>query len=374
MIKYEIIHDFDFIKNDKMIHLVYHPIIGPKATNIYNHFISMKEYHSQIGTNIKNDIIYLYDSLNIKQEEFEKELNVLEAIGLVETYKDLNKGDIIVFKLNEPLKWNAFVENKQLMALLKSKLGEIEFEKIKYSFQTNNKIIGLINTSKTFSQMFESNIDYAIDFDLIYNHLYQQTNKIVNLNHDTKVLLNNAYTKFNIQYADIINIINNSIIKQDKEIVVDNKLVTLEIKKYIDQKSVNKFNINLKVNRDKSIFLRDANLEDFKYVINDYKTLNSEQYLACIQKSSISDLDIKLIHELRTKYKLPDYIINVLIDYSIFINNGRIESQYLIKVAITINRLDLDSIDKILVHLQKAASNKQKIKEINNFNNSGVNW
>lgn len=137
-------------------------------------------------------------------------------------------------------------------------------------------------------------------------------------------------------------------------------MVDLNIKKIIDVRNIAQFNQQLKINRNQKIFLQDADLKAFSYVIEDYKTLNSEQYLACIQKHALNELDKNLIIGLRQNYQMPDFVINILIDFSIFKNAGRIEPLYIHKIALTINRLNLTSIQAILKHLQVANQDHQK--------------
>lgn len=243
---------------------------------------------------------------------------------------------------------------------MKSKLGDLNFEKIKFAFNQNNPLSGLTNISATFEHSFAQPHNLIINFDIIHHFLFEKFNQLVSLDEDVKVILNNAYDKYGLTYQEIQNIILKSIIKNDNKIILDDKLLVMRIKEQVDLTNLSSFNLNLKINRNDKIFLQNANLDEFKYVIDDYKTLNSEQYLSCLQKTSLSDFEKRLIKSLRNNYKLPDYIINILLDFSIYKNHGRIEPLYLNKIAVTINRLNLNSASSILKHLQSANLNDKK--------------
>lgn len=369
-ISYKIQQDYDFHANEKILHFLYGPIIGKNAIYLYKHLIHLQSFQLHIGSIIQLNLETLLNQLNINYDEFQNDIEILEAINLINTYKDINKNDEIVFKLIEPLKWTNFCRNDYYMNLLSSKLGEIEFEKLKYLFNGNNQLVGLTNVSKTFEQKFELHKSISINFDILHDFIFKHTNKLISLDESLKIMINDAYQKFHLSYQEICQLLLKSLVKNDNVFMFDEKLFIIALKSNEDLKNINMLNTNLKINRNNLIFIKNANLDEFKYVINDYKTLNSEQYLACIQKHAISESDRSLIRALKEEYKLPEYIINILIDYCIYRNNGRIEPLYLHKISLTINRLNLHNVNEIIQHLQNANSKVSNVFS----NNDKVEW
>lgn len=145
----------------------------------------------------------------------------------------------------------------------------------------------------------------------------------------------------------------------------------MNLKKAIDQKQLVNFDFNLKINRSKHIFIDKADLASFKYVIDDYKLLNAEHYLACIQKHELDDDQLSMIKILRKQYQLSDPFINILIDFCVFINNGRIEPLYIKKIALTIHRSNITEIQALLKYLRKTVKIKMHEQEqgISNYFN-----
>ncbi|MGL4950508.1 MAG: DnaD domain protein [Mycoplasma sp.] len=352
---YQIYIEFDFHANERILSFIYSPIIGIKAISIYKNLINLHAYQLNMGSIIKIDETTLLSNLNVSITDFEQQIKLLEGMNLVETFIDHNKNNLVIYKLNQPLKWKDFVKNTNYMNILKSKLGDLEFEKRKFLFNQNNPFHGLVNISSTFENAFDLKLDSNLNFEIIYDHIYAKSSKIINLDDSIRAILDNAYQKYHFNYDEICSLINQSLIKEENEIKVNQELLLLNIKKLIDGNDVSKFNNQLKVNRNNQIFLEGSDINNFKYVISDYKTMNSEQYLSCIQKHALNDIEFNTIKTLRKTYHLPDFVINVLIDYCIFKNNGRIEPLYLNKIASTINRLNLDNIDKVISHLQSAS-------------------
>ncbi|MGL4948266.1 MAG: DnaD domain protein [Mycoplasma sp.] len=351
---YQIYIEFDFIANEKLLHFIYSPILGHETISLYKYLLSLHAFQATMGNIIKIDIDSLLINLKIEYNQYQIYIKSLEAMNLIQTFIDSNKQDLIIYKINEPLKWVSFSKNPNYMSLLKSKLGELEFEKRKFLFDQNNPLTGLINVSTTFENEFDYKKQLTINFDIIYDHLYKTSNKIINIDENIKVILDNAFQKYHFSYDELCQLINQSVFKGDNELIISAELLIMNIKKAIDVKDVRNFNHQLKVNRNNQIFLSGNSVENFKYVINDYHTLNSEQYLSSIQKHALCDIELNLIKTLRKQYQLPDFIINILIDFCIFKNNGRIEPLYINKIASTINRLNLDNVNKVINHLQSA--------------------
>ncbi|MDE7433981.1 MAG: DnaD domain protein, partial [Mycoplasmoidaceae bacterium] len=114
----------------------------------------------------------------------------------------------------------------------------------------------------------------------------------------------------------------------------------------ISAKNVNVFS-SIKLHRNAAMFIKNLSDKEMLDIFNEYKNLNSEQYLAAIYKAPLSVEEKDVINSLRKTYKLPDYIINLLVDFTIFKTKGKLNSTYIYKVAKTINGLNLNTLDEI---------------------------
>ncbi len=61
--------------------------------------------------------------------------------------------------------------------------------------------------------------------------------------------------------------------------------------------------------------------------------------------------DVKLLENIKKETKLPDPIINVLIDYVLFKNNNRLTASYIMKIAGSLMREDIKDVYQAMVFL-----------------------
>lgn len=368
---YQVVCDFDLNINQKMLNYVYLPIVGIKAIDLYNTLLNEYDYLKNLYSNVSMEDAHLLKLLNFNLEDLKQNKELLEAIGLIKTYINPHKKDFLIFKICEPLSWRDFSNNHLLIDLFRSKVSNLEFERTKFCFDGNNHLIGLVNVSKTFDQQFTNQITTKqFDFNKLYDELFKITKSLITIDNDVRNNINTYYQDNKILETEIIQCCYQALYKDGLNTKVDNRILMLKIDNLIKQKNINDFNAVKKINRNINLFLGDINELELKNIINDYHSLNSEQYLACIQKNPITSLDVKLIEKLRTGYQLPDFAINILIDYSILINNGRLEPMYLQKIALTINRKNIKNIKDIIQHLKNAAKHHFE----NKHNNKQVEW
>jgi replication initiation and membrane attachment protein len=113
------------------------------------------------------------------------------------------------------------------------------------------------------------------------------------------------------------------------------------------------------------MFLKHLPEDQLTSIFSDYKTLNSEQYLRAIIKTDLTNEQINTIEILRKKSLLPDHVINLLVDYTLYKTNGVVNEKYIRKTASTINALGLESLNQIYDHfhfiksVEHQASNEQ---------------
>ena len=70
------------------------------------------------------------------------------------------------------------------------------------------------------------------------------------------------------------------------------------------------------------------------------------------------------INLLRVKYNFNDQMINVIVDYVIFKNNGALHQNYILKIAKSILAKAINDVEGIINHFRKANTKLTDIKEI----------
>ncbi len=133
----------------KVLALLYQPLLGVDAHSL---FITLYQLiHKTKETTYTHQ--QLFDFLNLKQTEFLKMRNKLEALNLLEVYQ---KSDRYIYVLKTPLSAKQFLLDTVLGSYLQSEIGEKHVELLASLFQIQvPDFEGYQNVTKTFDSMYE---------------------------------------------------------------------------------------------------------------------------------------------------------------------------------------------------------------------------
>ena len=329
---FSIIKKHDFSIDYKSLYDLYTPIIGSDATNLYINLSNEYDKLLQIGIKFTDANSFL-TSLNINDERFLEIRNMLEAIGLIKTYVDQNEPDNYYFELISPLSFEKFIDNQKYRHLLLNKIDQAGYEKLEYLYSNNVIPENLVNISASFEQVFNNQNQlkeiYQFNFERLYSALIADSHQTIILSTKVKQIIESFFNSYNLSTNDIQYCVHQSIVKNDNnEFTVDENLLQLNLKKFVNfSKNVNVFE-QAKVNRNSQMFLEQIKEEEIEDVFNSYRNFNSEQYYSIIKKTPLTPEEIEIIQTLRTTYKIDDSLINLMIDYSLLKTRGIINKKY----------------------------------------------
>ena len=342
---FSIIKKHDFSIDYKSLYDLYTPIIGSDATNLYINLSNEYDKLLQIGIKFTDANSFL-TSLNINDERFLEIRNMLEAIGLIKTYVDQNEPDNYYFELISPLSFEKFIDNQKYRHLLLNKIDQAGYEKLEYLYSNNVIPENLVNISASFEQVFNNQNQlkeiYQFNFERLYSALIADSHQTIILSTKVKQIIESFFSSYNLSTNDIQYCVHQSIVKnENNEFTVDENLLQLNLKKFVNfSKNVNVFE-QAKVNRNSQMFLEQIKEEEIEDVFNSYRNFNSEQYYSIIKKTPLTSEEIEIIQTLRTTYKIDDSLINLMIDYSLLKTRGILNKKYITKMAQTANNLNL---------------------------------
>ena len=142
------------LTNDDMhcLSLLYQPIIGSEALALYMTFTSLIERRNFESSEYNHS--FLFDLLGISVNKFMKNRQILEAVGLLSTYK---KDDSYIYLLCPPFTAKQFLSDGVLGLYLYSKVGEVIFNDLRQRFKVrkidkNN----YQNISASFDDVYEA--------------------------------------------------------------------------------------------------------------------------------------------------------------------------------------------------------------------------
>lgn len=350
---------FDHLPLTQLFEL-YLPIVGPKAVIVYEYLYNLKNIYNSSSIN-KNGIESLTTILRLDIEELNVCCNSLEACGLLKSYvsNKENKSKLI-FSLQKPLSYDEFMRSNSLSTTLKQKISTQQLSELRYIF--NQQLISndLVNVSasedwfnKETTQSDQLNSE--INFSELAEKIFIVENKNVIFDSQTKKIIARVFSANKLTIDDLTALIVRSLTNTKNNFcVVDND----KFMAFFQEKTDNSHElINTKIVRNYKIFEYKSNLDDFDAVTIDYKLFNPENYILQLTKSNISIETKKLLTTLKRQFNLTDECINVLIDYCLQKNFGRLEPNYIYKIANTIYSANITDLVTTIKYLQHINSN-----------------
>lgn len=328
----------------------YLPLIKPNAYSLYM-FLSIES--KNLATNsIFKSVDRIIAMLNLSVDEINKSLERLELVNLIEIF--INKKNQFVFKLNRPLSPIEFNNSKQFKELLKSKISLENFE-------INNKLFNSLKLNDNFNlKPLTSELNISIDNErkfknkLNVNADFQNIKYILNAKgidwskfwtKEVEEKLLTILVLYKINNFDIaVELISSY---ETKKFNIDEVVKKITTKKLEENNFENILNINDNFIESKLNLLKDLEVKDFIFSKLNRKPLESEK---------------KFIVKLTKDYGFNNYIINILIDFSLLVNDGILSENYILKISNTLVKQKIDTPENLISYLRDTYKLKTKGK------------
>lgn len=355
----------------KIITSLYLPIIGTDAVMLYftlwsdldNSEIISREYSHQ----------KLVSSLRITINELKTSFDKLEAIGLIKTFIKEGNVNNYIYELFSPVSASEFLSHPILNIVLYSNVGKREYDNLVKSFK-----IPRLNTSnykeitKNFNDVFESTSMTSYDLSLEDIRKYNKLKLNINSNFDFNFLISSMPKNLdtNRMFTKDIKelIINLSFIYDIDAIKMSNIIkVSLNDNGTINRESLRKNSRNLYqfdnggllptiVDNSQPEYLRKPIGDTSKRakMIYTFETISPRELL--ISKNNGSEptrRDLKLIEDLLVDYKLKPGVVNVLLDYTINVNNKKLTRGFVETIAGEWQRKGIETVEEAMNTCEK---------------------
>lgn len=287
----------------QLILMLYQPIIGLHASNLFLTLITEKKLTNRINLDFNHQ--RLMTLLNIDNIELSLAIENLEDNNLLVTYfcKESNS---YIYNLKKPLNAKVFFNNEKLNTKLKEKLNTLNFEKQKFYF---------------------------------LNYEPEITEDYVNIT-------NNKTSKVSV--GSFLNEINNNNFSEKE------KMLNFKIYNKNNNLMHNKSNLTINTN------FKITNNNNLQNAISIMQSNSCEQYISNLTKKPITAKLQKILNTLLLEFNLSSEVINCLIEYVWFKNNKRLEPNYILKIGQTFKENNIDNIEDALTHLKLAYSKSKK--------------
>ena len=361
----------------KLITMLYQPIIGPLATNLYFTFWSFLERREQIEK--KWSHYHLMTSMKVNLESIIEAREKLEGIGLLKTYISDNDKSLsnIIYEIYAPVSAYEFFSSPLLNTLLINNIGKNEYDEILKYYQIHNfDFSGYKEITCTFSEIYKikdvevannitetiekneinkikvkSNIDLKSIISLIPDEMINKKS----ITKDTADLINNLAYVYNLNDEQMKDIIVNSI---DTAHRID--------KEKIRHNASNLYNFNNNGKVSNAIYqkqpenLKNTSLDDSKKNRIIYSFENTSPYDFLANKYGNikpAKTDLKIIEYLLVELKLTPGVVNVLIDYVLKTNNNKLTKAYIETIAGQWKRSNINTVVEAIEFAKREYTN-----------------
>ncbi|MBD9114296.1 DnaD domain protein [bacterium] len=379
---YTIINQTILTEVDKKIIIsLYEPIIGPIAVSLYLTLwadldkleIMSKDFtHHHLMTILKTKLI-----------DIENARKSLEAVGLLKSY--IKRNDNIneyLYELYSPLSASEFLNHPVLSVLLLNNIGENEYNIILNNYKRHTFSKGdyeeiTSSMNETFKSVNESvyeenirsvkklgvNIESSIDFELLESTLPKGLVTSKTFNKRTRDLINQLAFIYNIDSIKMSEII---------RLVIDEYGIINKDKLRISTRKNYEYNNNGSlptiVYRTQPEYLKSpsGDLSNRGKMIHVFENTKPYDFLKSKNRGiKPTSRDLKLLEHLAVDFDLPPGVINVLVDYALLVNNGKLNSAYLETIAGDWSRRNVKTVEDAMSIAEKGhKKNVKVVKEI----------
>lgn len=368
----------------KLIIMLYQPIIGTIATNLYFTLWSYLDKNEIISTDWTHH--HLMTSMRMKLNDIKQAREKLEAIGLIKTYLKCGNINQYVYQMFSPLSASEFLNNPILGTTLYNNVGANEYEKIIGYFRIPHiNLKDYENITCSFSEVFESTnissfenmiedirknntnrleIISKIDIDNIISLIPSEMFNAKCLTRDTKDLIYKLSFIYNFDDERMSELIRNSL-NERRGI---NKLKLREnCRKFYQFENSGK--LPSLVYRNQPEYLRKAvgdNSNKAK-IIYQFETTSPYDFLCSKSNGSRpSKSELSILEYLLIDMNLKPGVVNVLIDYVLKINHNKLTRNFIEAIASQWAKSKVETVESAMRLAEKEYKNKQKYITKNN--------
>ncbi len=348
--------------------LLYQPLCGYEAISLYFNLWAQAEHYKK---NSAFQFEFLTKMMNCNLEDLEEYKNKLEGIGLLKTY--LNE-ELRVYKyeLYAPLTPKDFFTHEIYGTLYKQVMPKRSYEKIKASFE-----VEALDYDNYTDITHKFNDVYDIDFNDVSTlqevirggeNLANKRSSEIESNFSLSlflVALNEKKIKKNLITTSFVELVKSmaSLYKLDESELCEILSTSIE-------GVGSKANINFDTFRSKCYSYKKIPTMDTKETkrytdkrigmakkVELLKGVDPFEYLKIRQNNEEpSYQNIKLLEDLSIISKLPNEVINVLIDYVLIKQNGRLPYNYVMKIASSLSMQGIRTAEEAMSYFSNVTN------------------
>ena len=349
---------------------LYQPLVGHTAIALYFTLWSEASVQKITGMNKHDNLLA---RMQLATGDFIKARKALEAVGLIKTtVEPIDGGQIFYYDLYAPKTPNDFLNDTLLFGLLIKFIGEVDANKVKKYYLVKESNNPGENISATFSEVFHPNFEDPVFLKAISSDMAQGRNRakiktefsyetFINELKNISQINEKAFTKADL--AEIARLCTLYSVKEDAaaNIVANFYNPSLEKGKRLDFVNITKafqeetnyaYLSSSKFSSTRPNLVSSSGALASK--INMMETISPKDFLTVLQNGSQPALpDLRLVDGISKKFKLPNCVINAIIDFVLTTNNNVLSRPYCEKIAASLAREGITTTVDAMNYLKK---------------------
>ena len=335
---------------------LYQPIVGSGVIAIYLTLVEESEIMSKLN-NLTFENSRLIAILGALSQEIEHGFQRLEEMSLLKrSYTKLK--NLYVLQIMKPLAANQFFDNLFYNKMLKNHLDEENYEILKFHCQ---------ETAKTTiaSDAFGAEKSIAPFGDELPGEIQKITGdnsqKIVNnplfvseRNLDLRTLQTTLAQNGIVPGCLTSEIIDFLITNQPQCGLNDQEIATMLAQAYNQQAKKINFNVLKVLFQKELLVVKSATITPSQQKAKEMNLFESYDYATALLAKEPGFNIKKIIDVLRGEYHLSNGVVNCLLDFSYYKNDGKIVGEYLFKIAKTLNKKHISNTLETMSYLKQA--------------------
>ena len=359
---------------------LYEPIVGPLPVSLYMTLWSDLDKSETISKDYTHH--HLMTFLKTRLEDIKEARKALESMGLLKTYlKKENDINHYIYELFSPISAYEFFNHPILNVVLYNNIGENEYnnllkyyKKPTFKYDDYEEITVKLNDTfrSTVGNIFNNGdikaksenklmIDSLIDFDMLMESIPNKVLSDKALNKRMRELINSLAFIYNLDTLKLSEIIRLTI---DNNGMINRDLLIKEVRKYYEYN--NGGTLPTLIYRTQPDYLKspEGNLSNKGKMIYIFENTSPYDFLRSKYKNNNpTPRDLKLLEYLAIDLEMTPAVINVLIDYTLRINDNKLTKGFVETIAGQWVRLGIKTATAAMKQAEKEYKKRPK-KEI----------
>ena len=359
---YEVVNRAILSESDRdVLMMLYMPIIGADAITLYltlytelklGQFITLPAHHH-----------HLMVTMGRKLSDIKNARIKLEAIGLMKSYVHENSVKSFVYELYSPLPAYDFFSHPILNMVLYNNVGKEEYDRLKGYFkmpEINLKEYKDITVSIDESYKTESFTSFEIenkdiikkdigmltysldyDFDLLISSINSNVFNPKCLNKSMKELILNLSFLYSFDPIEMAEIIKTCLNEKGN---IDKEQLRINSRKFYQYNNDNRLPSLIYMAQPEFARSPVGDNSNRGRLIKVFETTSPYEFLRSKNKGvKPNEKDMKVLETLLVDYRLNPAVINVLVDYVLKTNNGKLTKNYCEAIASQWKRMNIET-------------------------------